>query len=63
MSKRSGSYPRVRGSGDGSGVVSQAGGVLLVATARRTGLESALREALTPWRTARFVNKMTKFQG
>jgi hypothetical protein len=56
VSKRSGSYPRVRISGDGAGVVSHAGGVLLVETARRTGLEPALSPALAPWRTARFVH-------
>lgn len=56
MDKRSGSYPRVRISGDGEGVVSHAGGVLLVETARRTGLEAALRESLASWRTARFVH-------
>ncbi|MEU9312120.1 IS1380 family transposase [Streptomyces sp. NPDC048256] len=50
MSKRIGSYPRVRVSGGGSGVVSQAGGVLLVETARRTGLAAGLSAALAPWR-------------
>ncbi|WP_030460592.1 IS1380 family transposase [Kitasatospora sp. NRRL B-11411] len=56
MSKRIGSYPRVRVSGGGSGVVSQAGGVLLVETARRTGLADALSVALKPWRKPRAVH-------
>jgi hypothetical protein len=41
-------------------VVSHAGGVLLVETARRTGLDAALREALVPWRAARFVHEPGK---
>ncbi|WP_395297013.1 IS1380 family transposase [Kitasatospora hibisci] len=56
MSKRIGSYPRVRVSGGGSGVVSQAGGVLLVETARRAGLADALSAALAPWRKPRAVH-------
>ena len=56
MGKRSGSYPRLRISDDGRGVVSHAGGVLLVETVRRTGLEALLRGALAPWRAARFVH-------
>lgn len=56
MSKRIGYYPRLRVSGGGSGVVSQAGGVLLVETARRTGLADALSAALAPWRKPRAVH-------
>jgi hypothetical protein len=56
VSKRIGSYPRVRVSGGGRGVVSQAGGVLLVETARRTGLASGLSVALAPWRKPRAVH-------
>ncbi|MFD7921582.1 IS1380 family transposase [Streptomyces sp. NPDC059740] len=56
MSERSGSYPRVRVSGGGSGVVSQAGGVLLVETVRRSGLDTAISEALAPWRKPRAVH-------
>jgi len=56
VSQRSGSYPRVRVSGGGSGVVSQAGGVLLVETARRSGLDAAMSEALEPWRKPRAVH-------
>ncbi|WP_405860924.1 IS1380 family transposase [Streptomyces sp. NBC_00090] len=56
MSKRIGSYPRVRISGGGRGVVSQAVAVLLVETARRTGLADALSAALTSWRKPRAVH-------
>jgi hypothetical protein len=42
--------------GGGSGVVSQAGGVLLVETARRTGFAGALSAQLAPWRKARAVH-------
>ena len=52
----SGPYPHVRVSGGGTGVVSLAGGVLLVETVRRSGLEAALSEALAPWRKPRVVH-------
>ena len=39
MKKRIGSYPRVRTEGAGRGVVSRAGGVLLVETIRKDGLD------------------------
>ncbi|GGY14007.1 hypothetical protein GCM10010358_77800 [Streptomyces minutiscleroticus] len=55
MKKRIGSYPRVRIEG-GRAVVSQAGGVLLVETVRRAGLDTAISAALTPWRKARAVH-------
>jgi DDE family transposase len=48
--KRSGFYPPVRVDAAGSGVVSQSGGVLLVETLRRVGLDAALSAALAPWR-------------
>ncbi|MBZ6100945.1 IS1380 family transposase [Streptomyces olivaceus] len=38
------------------GVVSQAGGVLLVETVRKAGLDTAISAALTPWRKARAVH-------
>lgn len=38
VNKRIGSYPHVRVQGDGAGVLSQAGGVLLVETVRKAGL-------------------------
>lgn len=56
MKKRIGSYPRVRVEGGGRGVVSQAGAVLLVGTARKTGLDQAMSAALAPWRKARAVH-------
>jgi hypothetical protein len=56
VSKRIGSYPRVRIEADGRAVVSQAGGVLLVETVRKTGLDTAISAALTPWRKARAVH-------
>lgn len=56
MKKRIGSYPRVRIEGGGRAVVSQAGGVLLVETARKTGLDQAISAALAPWRKARAVH-------
>ncbi|MGY5015135.1 IS1380 family transposase [Streptomyces sp. 900105755] len=56
MKKRIGSYPRVRTEGGGRGVVSQAGGVLLVETIRKTGLDRAISAALAPWRKPRTVH-------
>jgi hypothetical protein len=48
--KRSGLYPRVQADTDGVGVVSQAGGVLLVEAVRAAGLDQALSAALQRWR-------------
>ncbi|MDX3075762.1 IS1380 family transposase [Streptomyces sp. MI02-7b] len=56
MKKRIGSYPRVRTEGGGRAVVSQAGGVLLVETIRKTGLDEAISTALAPWRKPRAVH-------
>ncbi|MCX4815592.1 IS1380 family transposase [Streptomyces sp. NBC_01239] len=56
MKKRIGSYPRVRVGGGGRTVVSQAGGILLVETVRKTGLDQAISAALTPWRRPRAVH-------
>jgi hypothetical protein len=56
VKKRIGSYPRVRIEGDGRGVVSQAGAVLLVETVRKAGLDGAISAALTPWRKVRAVH-------
>ncbi|WP_406133280.1 IS1380 family transposase [Streptomyces zaomyceticus] len=56
MRKRSASYPRVRIESGGHGVVSQAGGVLLVETARKSGLDTAISAALVPWRRPRAVH-------
>ncbi|MFC8230706.1 IS1380 family transposase [Streptomyces sp. NPDC057287] len=54
--KTIGFYPPVRVQGDGGGVVSQAGGVLLVETVRKTGLDTAISAALAPWRKSRAVH-------
>jgi hypothetical protein len=43
-------YPRLAADGDGAGLVSQAGTVLLVRAAERIGLVKGLSEALAPWR-------------
>ncbi|MEV6532749.1 IS1380 family transposase [Streptomyces sp. NPDC051639] len=56
MKKRIGSYPRVRIEGSGRAVVSQAGGVLLVETVRKSGLDTAISAALAPWRRPRAVH-------
>ncbi|SDN39931.1 Transposase DDE domain group 1 [Streptomyces wuyuanensis] len=56
MKKRIGSYSRVRVEGDGRGVVSQAGAVLLAETVRKSGLDAAISAALEPWRKARAVH-------
>ncbi len=50
MKQRSGLYPRVKVDAAGSGVVSQAGGVTLVETARVSGLDRELSAALSRWR-------------
>ncbi|MGQ5579214.1 transposase [Streptomyces sp. ECR3.8] len=51
-----GSYPRIRIEGGGRAVVSQAGGVLLVETVRKAGLDTAISAALTPRRKPRAVH-------
>jgi hypothetical protein len=56
VKKRIGSYPRVRIEGGGRAVVSQAGGVLLVETVRKSGLDTAISAALAPWRRPRAVH-------
>ncbi|QDN85435.1 IS1380 family transposase [Streptomyces sp. RLB3-6] len=56
MSKRIGSYPRVCARDDGDGLVLQAGGVLLVETVRKSGLDAAMSAALAPWRRPRAVH-------
>ncbi|MFI1586176.1 IS1380 family transposase [Embleya sp. NPDC020630] len=56
MKKDSGSHPRVRVESGGSGIVSQAGGVLLTETARVVGLDRGLSRALAPWGRTRAVH-------
>jgi hypothetical protein len=55
-----GSYPRVRVQDDGRQVVSQAGSVLLVETARKSGLDKAVSRAVAPWRKPRAVHDPSK---
>ena len=50
MSKSTSFYPSMRVSGDGAGVVSQAGVTLLLAAVAQTGLGRELSTALTRWR-------------
>jgi hypothetical protein len=50
VSKTTGFYPRIRVGGAGRGVVSQAGGTLLTAAIRASGLDRALSGALAHWR-------------
>lgn len=50
MVKCTSPYPALAVDGDGSGVVSQAGAVLLVRTAHQSGLVGGLSAALAPWR-------------
>lgn len=50
MSKPTGPYPRMSVDATGIGVVSHAGTALLLRTAEKTGLTSALPKALAPWR-------------
>ena len=50
MVKPTGSYPRLTVDTTAKRVVSQAGAVLLVATAGKVGLDRALSAALSPWR-------------
>ncbi len=47
-------------SGDGTGIVSQAGGLLLIQALRVTGLGRGLEEALERWRPARAVHSPGK---
>jgi hypothetical protein len=50
VSKSTSPYPRVSASATGTGVVSQAGTVLLLRTAEKTGLAAALTTELAPYR-------------
>jgi hypothetical protein len=56
VKKSTGSYPRVRVEDGGRGVVTQAGSVLLVETVRKSGLDTAISAALTPWRKPRTLH-------
>ena len=48
--------PKITVSADGSGIVSQAGALLLTQTMRATGLDRGLRAALERWRAPRAVH-------
>lgn len=50
MGKSTSCYPRMSADATGTGVVSHAGAVLLLRTAEKTGLTTALSTALAPWR-------------
>jgi hypothetical protein len=50
VKKRSGRYPRLTVDGHGSSVVPNAGAVLLLRAAEAVGLDTALAQALEPWR-------------
>lgn len=53
MKKRTGLYPTVQVNAALCGVVSQAGGVALLETARVSGLDRSLSTGLEPWRAPR----------
>ena len=52
--------PKITVSADGTGIVSQAGGLLLTRTLRATGLDHGLSAALERWRPARAVHSPGK---
>ena len=54
------SHSKIMVSADGTGIVSQAGGLLLIRTLRATGLDRCLEEALERWRPARAVHSPGK---
>jgi hypothetical protein len=53
-------HPKIMVSADGTGIVSQAGGLLLTRTLRVTGLDHGLDEALERWRPPRAVHSPGK---
>ena len=60
MRKRSGLYPHVHADAAGAGVVSQAGGVLLLETVRASGLDTALSAGMAGWRKPTAVHDPAK---
>jgi hypothetical protein len=56
VSERSGIYPRPKVDTAGSGVLSQAGAMLLTETLRASGLDARLRAALGRWKPVRAVH-------
>jgi hypothetical protein len=53
-------HPKITVSADGTGLVSQAGGLLLTGALRATGLDRGLDAALERWRPARSVHSPAK---
>ena len=60
MKQVTGFYPRVNVDAVGSGVVSQAGGVMVTEAVRASGIDWALSAALTPWRKPLAVHDPAK---
>jgi DDE family transposase len=60
VKKATGCYPRVHVDAAGSGVVSQAGGVSLIETARVSGIDRGLSTALGGWRKPTAVHDPAK---
>jgi hypothetical protein len=58
--KATGSYPRIQVDTAGPGVVSHAGGALLVETVRASGLDRALSAGLARWRKPNAVHDPAK---
>ncbi|MEU9016984.1 IS1380 family transposase [Actinomadura sp. NPDC048394] len=54
--KTTGRKAKIVVSGDGAGIASQAGGLLLIEALRVTGLDQGLSRALARWRTSRAVH-------
>lgn len=54
--KTTGRKAKIVVSGDGAGIVSQAGGLLLIEALRATGLDQGLSRALSRWRASRAVH-------
>ena len=54
------SQSKIMVSGDGTGIVSRAGGLLITQTLRATGLDRGLEDALERWRPARAVHSPGK---
>jgi len=60
VKKRTGLYPAVQVDAAACGVLSQAGGVTLLETARVSGLDRLLSTGLAPWRAPRAVHDPAK---
>ncbi|WP_161983114.1 hypothetical protein [Candidatus Frankia alpina] len=60
MHKCIGLYPRARVQDQGPAGPSQTGGLLLVETVRKAGLDTVISTALVPWRKPRAVQNPSK---